>query len=77
MYWNIVHSISFDMLYNSHKTRTLDTGTSLKKDFNENTTFALYFSFVKILNLQNLKIAADPLNIGSFTRYYILYTLLF
>jgi len=22
------------MLYNSHKTRTLDTGTSLKKDFN-------------------------------------------
>jgi len=68
------------MLYNSHKTRTLDTETSLKKDlhdFNENTTFALYFSFVKILNLQNLKIAADPLNIGSFTRYYILYTLLF
>jgi len=54
------------MLYNSHKTRTLDTETSLKKDlndFNKNTTFALYFSFVKILNLQNLKIAADPLNI--------------
>jgi len=68
------------MLYNSHETRTLDTETSLKKDlndFNKNTTFALYFSFVKILNLQNLKIAADPLNIGSFTRYYILYTLLF